>query len=80
MQPYWDGHPTIVTTPESRRPHLTLTRAEPDGSIRVVQRLLDPAGDDDWAIEGRVDLLHHPSGDRAGLDEIPIVELIRVGG
>ena len=80
MQPYWDGHPAIVTTPESRRPHLTLTRAEPDGSIRVVQRLLDPAGDDDWAIEGRVDLLHHPSGDRAGLDEIPIVQLIRVGG
>jgi hypothetical protein len=79
MQPYWDTHATIVTTPESRRPHLTLTTPGADGSLRVVQRLLDPAGDDDFAIEGRVDLAHHPSGDRAGLDGLPLVELVRIG-
>jgi superfamily II RNA helicase len=79
LQEYWSTHASIITTPESRRPHLTSIRSEPDGSIRVVQRLLDPSGDDDWAVEGRVDLAHHPSGDRAGLDDLPIVELMRVG-
>ena len=79
MQPYWDTHASIVTAPESRRPHLTTTRPEGDGALRVVQRLLDPSGDDDFAIEGRVDLGNHPSGDRAGLDDLPIVQLVRIG-
>ena len=79
MEPYWAEHASIVTTPEARRPHLTTLRNEPDGAVRVVQRLLDPKGDDDWAIEGRIDLSTHPSGDAAGLDDVPILELVRVG-
>jgi hypothetical protein len=79
MQPYFDGHASIVTTPESRRPHLTTMRPDGDGALRVAQRFLDPKGDDDWVLEGRVDLARHPSGERAGLDDRPIVELIRIG-
>jgi len=79
IQPYWDAHTSIITTPESRRPHLTTIRSDGDLALRVSQRLLDPAGDDDWAIEGRVDFAHHPSGDRAGLDERPLIELLRIG-
>jgi hypothetical protein len=79
MQAYWDQHGSILTTPESRRPHLTTMRTDGDGALRVAQRLLDPAGDDDWAVEVRVDLASHPSGERAGLDERPIIELVRIG-
>jgi len=41
----------------------------------VEQRIIDPQGDEDWAIHGRVDL-------RAGetpADESPVVELVRIG-
>jgi superfamily II RNA helicase len=79
MQLYFDEHASIVTSPESRKPHLTTIRPDPDGGLRVAQRLLDPAGNDDWVVEGRVDLARHPSGDRAGLDDRPIVELSRIG-
>jgi superfamily II RNA helicase len=79
MQSYWDMHGSIITTPESRRPHLTTMRPDGDEALRVAQRLLDPAGDDDWVVEARVDLANHPSGERAGLDERPIIELLRIG-
>ena len=79
MERYWQEHASIVITPEARRPHLTTLRSEPDGSLRVSQRLLDPAGEDDWCVEARVDLAHHPSGDRAGLDDRPTIELMRIG-
>ena len=79
MESYWSEHASIVITPEARRPQLTSMRPDADGALRVTQRLLDPAGNDDWAIEGRVDLAHHPSGERAGLDDRPIFELVRIG-
>ncbi|MES1205756.1 MAG: DUF3516 domain-containing protein [Pseudomonadota bacterium] len=79
MSSYWSEHKSIVTTPEARRPHLTTMRPEEGGALRVTQRLLDPAGNDDWALEGRVDLAAHPAGERAGLDERPIVQLARIG-
>jgi len=79
LEPYWKDHASILTTPEARRPHLTTIRADGEGAWRVSQRLLDPAGDDDWAVEGRIDLANHPLRDRAGLDETPILELTRVG-
>ena len=79
LEPYWKDHASILVTPESRRPHLTTIRPDGDGAWWVTQRLLDPAGDDDWAVEGRVDLAGHPAGDRAGLDDAPILQLSRVG-
>ena len=79
LEPYWKDHASILATPEARRPHLTTIRPDGDGAWRVSQRLLDPAGDDDWAVEGRIDLANHPLGDRAGLDETPILQLARIG-
>ena len=79
MGPYFAEHASILVTPESRRPHLTTLRPDGDGAWRVSQRLLDPAGNDDWAVEVRIDLAAHPGGDTAGLDERPIIELQRIG-
>jgi superfamily II RNA helicase len=81
LAPYFAEHAAIVVTPEARRPHLTLIGPAGDapGALRIVQRLLDPAGHDDWMIEGRVALAQHPSGPLAGLDGLPIVELVRIG-
>jgi hypothetical protein len=42
----------------------------------VQQRLIDPQGDEDWAIFARVDLT---SGPTPAPDESPIIELVRVG-
>jgi hypothetical protein len=79
LAPYWQEHPSILITPESRRPHLTTLRADGEGVWRIAQRLLDPAGNDDFVIEGHVDLAHHPSGDHAGHDDQPLVVLDRIG-
>ena len=79
LQPYFSEHASILVTPEARRPHLTTIVADGEGVWRIAQRLLDPAGNDDWVIEGRVDLAGHPSGDRAGQDDQPIIEVTRIG-
>jgi hypothetical protein len=79
LQPYWDEHASILVTPEARRPHLTTIVPDGEGAWRIAQRLLDPAGNDDWVIEGRVDLARHPSGERAGQDDQPLIEITRVG-
>jgi len=78
LEPYWKDHASILVTPEARRPHLTTIRPDGEGIWRVTQQLLDPTGDDDWAVEGRVDLANHPNGDRAGLDDHPILQLVRI--
>jgi len=79
LQPYWAEHATLLSTPEARRPHLTGMRLDEEGVWRISQRLLDPAGNDDWVLEGHVDLIHHPSGDHAGQDDQPLVTLDRIG-
>jgi superfamily II RNA helicase len=80
LKPYWDEHASLLATPEARRPHLTgLHLDEGNGVWRISQRLLDPAGNDDWVIEGHVDLAHHPSGEHVGQDDQPIISLDRIG-
>jgi hypothetical protein len=79
LTPYWAEHASIVVTPESRRPHLTTIVPDGPDAWRIAQRLLDPAGNDDWVIEGRVDLARHPSGERAGQDDQPLIEITRLG-
>lgn len=80
LKPYWEEHASLLATPEARRPHLTgLHLDEGNGVWRISQRLLDPAGNDDWVIEGHVDLAHHPSGEQVGQDDQPIISLDRIG-
>jgi superfamily II RNA helicase len=69
LAPYWAEHASIDVTPRARRPQQTVIEpaAEPD-TFTARQRLLDPEEDEDWMIDGFVDLRGEPP---AG----PLVEL-----
>lgn len=58
IQPYWDTHDEIVVTHEARSPDLfELEDSDEEGEFwKVTQKIMDPAGDLDWVIEGEVDL------------------------
>jgi hypothetical protein len=69
MEPYWQVHPTIDTTPRARAAHLTFV--EPDGEPRVFRirhNLLSPDGEADFALEGQVDLRNRSDADEALFD------------
>ncbi len=57
MAPYWAEHPSLDTTPRARQP--VLTQLTPDGERRWIVRhnLLDERGEQDWFVEGLVDLV-----------------------
>jgi hypothetical protein len=69
LAPYFAEHASIDVTPRARRPSQTviLPASEP-GTFTVRQRLLDPAGDEDWMIDAYVDA-------RAFAGDEPMVEL-----
>ncbi len=73
LAPYFAEHPAIDVTPRSRLPHNTLLEKAGPGSYRVRQRVVDPEGEVDWAVECVVDL----SVPRD--EEAPLLELVRVG-
>ena len=58
---------------EARRPQLTLLEREGPGRYRVRQVLVDEAGDNDWFLEGHIDLAQRQSHDE------PLVELVHLG-
>lgn len=75
MAPFFAEHAAVVTTPAARSPAHTVVRQAEPRLWEVQQRMVDPEGDDDWAIFARVDL-------RAGdppPDEAPVVEVVRIG-
>jgi superfamily II RNA helicase len=73
MAPYFAEHPGgVVTTPAARSPRHTVLHAVGERRWDVEQRMVDPEGEEDWAIYGRVEL-------RGAVDETPIVELVRIG-
>jgi hypothetical protein len=56
MAPYWAEHASIDVTPRARAPRQTLIApAEAKGTFTARQRLLDPAGDEDWMLDCFVD-------------------------
>ncbi len=65
MAPYFAEHPTLDTTPKARQP--VLTQLVPDGERKWTVRhaMLDSAGEQDWYIEGTVDLVGRPDVDGA---------------
>jgi hypothetical protein len=70
MGKYFAEHPSLDFTPRARRPDLTLIKPGPEAHTFVAhQTLIDPDGDNDWSIEGFVDLRGEIS------DEGPLVEL-----
>jgi len=56
MAPYWAEHPTLDTTPRARQPVLTQLTADGERAWRVRHNLLDSKGEQDWFLEGVIDL------------------------
>jgi hypothetical protein len=73
MAPYFAEHGELLFTPESRRHQHTQLRRTGDRTWEVRQVLLDPQGDNLWAIAGEIDLR-----DPHAL-EGPLVRLQRIG-
>lgn len=73
LAPYWAEHPRIDVTPAARRPHHTFVTEAGPRAWDVVQRIVDEAGEVDWAIHGRIDLAEPRDPD------LPLVELVRIG-
>ena len=73
LAPYWAEHERIDITPAARRPHNTFIEKTGQRTWQVRQRIVDPQGEVDWVIECAVDL----SDARA--EELPLIELVRVG-
>lgn len=73
MAPFFAEYTTLVATPEARRHQYTDLRKVGERRWEVAQTLLDPAGDNLWAIQGVVDLA------RATDVEAPLVWVERIG-
>ena len=73
LAPFFAEYPEIVFTPDARRHQWTQLKETGERTWKVVQTLLDPEGDNLWAIEGEIDL-RDPEA-----PEGPLVRLVRIG-
>ncbi len=73
LAPYWAAHPRIDTTPAARRPHHTFVKELGPRRWEAVQRIVDEAGEVDWAIVCELDLSGPHDPDR------PLLSLVRIG-
>jgi hypothetical protein len=73
LAPYFAAHPRIDTTPAARRPHNTFVKEAGPRRWQAAQRIVDEAGEVDWAIECELDLSGAFDPDR------PLLSLVRVG-
>ena len=73
LAPFYEEYGEIVLTPDARRAHHTATRATGPRTWDVAQVIVDPLGDNLWALHGAVDL----RGQRD--PEGPLVALRRIG-
>ncbi len=73
MAPYWAEHSRVDVTPAARRPNHTLLREVGERRFEAVQRIVDEAGEADWALFCEID-------GSVPLDpDAPIIALVRVG-
>jgi superfamily II RNA helicase len=70
---YFAAHPGIDTTPRSRRPDKTFIKQDGPRRWTVRHNLIDPEGNEDFAIEAVVDLTEDRS------EDLPLIELVRIG-
>jgi hypothetical protein len=73
LAPYWAAHPSIDVTPRARQPVLTQLVENGPRRWTVRHALLDEKGEQDWFIEGEVDLTERQDVDGA------IVAVRRIG-
>jgi superfamily II RNA helicase len=73
LAPYFEAHPRIDVTPAARRPHHTFVKELAPRRWEATQRIVDDAGEVDWAIFCEVDLTGEFDRER------PLVTLLRIG-
>jgi hypothetical protein len=73
MSPYFEEHRAIDVTPRARQPLNTVIREVSRGVFDVQQKIIDPEGDEDWALCCKVDL------QETWNEQEPLVELERIG-
>jgi hypothetical protein len=73
LAPFLAEHGRIVFDPEARKAHFAVVKPAGPRRFEVAQVLLDPAGENLWAVHGEVDL-------RGEKDpEEPLVRMVRLG-
>ncbi|MES1243694.1 MAG: DUF3516 domain-containing protein [Acidobacteriota bacterium] len=73
MKPFYEEYGDLVFTPEARRHQYTHIRQVDERVWEVAQTILDPQGDNLWAVQGAVDLRDPDVMDG------PLVSVVRVG-
>jgi superfamily II RNA helicase len=73
MKPYFEEHNRLGLDPAARSPQKTMITVPSEFFWEVKQVISDPAGNDDWVIEARIDLA------RSALAARPILEILRIG-
>ncbi len=76
MAPYFEQHQAIVLTPMARAPRKTTLAAVAPRIWEAQQTIVDPEGDEDFAIHARVDLTQEIA---PGQEDAPLIELARIG-
>jgi hypothetical protein len=73
LAPFLEEHGRIVFDPEARKAHYAVVKPAGPRQFEVAQALLDPEGENLWAVHGEVDL-------RGEKDpEQPLVRVVRIG-
>jgi hypothetical protein len=76
VAPYFDEHNQIVVTPVARSPRKTTLAQVAPRIWEAQQAIVDPEGDEDFAIFTRIDLSQPIP---PGQENAPLVELLRIG-
>jgi hypothetical protein len=72
MAPFWAAHPTLLYTPDARRPDRTRIDELGPGRFRAQQVFVDGDEDEDWSLDCLVDLTARRPGE-------PLLALQRIG-
>jgi superfamily II RNA helicase len=73
MKAFTEAHGRLAFTPRARQPTTTIMEQEAPRRWRVRQVLVDEADENDWMIEGLIDL------EGRGSPSEPLVEVVRIG-
>jgi hypothetical protein len=76
LAPYFDEYKEIVVTPLARSPRNTTLALVAPHVWEAQQKIVDPAGDEDFAIHVRIDVTLPLA---PGQENAPLIELVRVG-
>lgn len=76
LAPYFEEHKQILITPVARSPRKTTITEVAPRIWEAQQTLVDPEGDEDFAIVARIDLSEPLA---QGQDSAPLIELLRIG-